>query len=452
MVSLLRDLANDASQCALARGCLKADSKSIAAYVSDRSFQPFRTLPLFDVFVNARELFRIADYRRIWLIGGVSGVARWLEFVALAIFAYELTRSPALVALLAVLRMLPYALCGILTGALADVFDRKTLLVVSLAAMTIVASTMAVLTVIGHAGYALVAAATMVAGAFWTVDMPVRRRLLVDAAGPGTVATALGFDNATMYATRAIGPLVGGATYQVVGITGIYVLIAVGYFICCWLASRVGGEEDAPVQSRVRASFTLLLPPRELIRDRRFQIFLGVTLVYNLWCFPFSTMVPVIAQRDFALTPGLVGAFSACEGLGGTLGALAVGILASERTLFRVYYFGTLTLLLLMLALSLHLTAPTAVGVLLLMGLAAACFSATQYGLIYVMSPPAMRGRATGVLSVFIGSSMLGHYHAGILFEWFGSSSAMMIMAIEGIALMLILGILWFRIPAPEGK
>jgi hypothetical protein len=81
----------------------------------------------------------------------------------------------------------------------------------------------------------------------------------------------------------------------------------------------------------------------------------------------------------------------------------------------------------------------------LVMGLAAACFSATQYGLIYVMSPPEMRGRATGVLSLFIGSSMIGHYHAGLLFERLGSASAMQIMALEGAAVMLILGILWFR-------
>jgi predicted MFS family arabinose efflux permease len=400
---------------------------------------------LFAVFGQARDLFGIADYRRIWAVGGLSGVARWLEFVALAIFAYELTQSPALVALLAVLRMLPYTLCGVLTGALADAFDRRMLLTASAAAMALTASAMAVLTATGHAGYPLVAAATMLAGAFWTVDMPVRRRLLVDAAGPGKIAAALGFDNSTMYATRAIGPLVGGVAYQLVGITGIYVLIAAGYFVCFWLATRTSREDDMPLQVSAPASFSLLSPPWELIRNRRFQVFLGVTLVYNLWCFPFSTMVPVIAQRDFALTPALVGAMAACEGLGGMLGAIAVGILATERVLFRLYYFGTLALLVLMFGLSLHLTVPTAVAVLLVMGLAAACFSATQYGLVYVMAPPEMRGRATGILSLFIGSSMLGHYHAGILFERLGSASAMTIMATEGAAMMLILAVLWFR-------
>jgi predicted MFS family arabinose efflux permease len=195
----------------------------------------------------------------------------------------------------------------------------------------------------------------------------------------------------------------------------------------------------------------LFIPPRALILNRHFQIMLGVTLVYNLWCWPFVMMVPVIAQRDFDLAPTLVGALSACEGVGGAVGALLVGALSSERTLFRFYYFGTFSLLALMLGLALQLTAGTAVPVLLVIGVASAAFSATQYALVYTLSPPETRGRATGVLSLFIGSSMLGHYHAGLLFERLGSSQAMTVMAFEGAVVMAILGVLWWRAPAPDG-
>jgi predicted MFS family arabinose efflux permease len=196
-----------------------------------------------------------------------------------------------------------------------------------------------------------------------------------------------------------------------------------------------------------RKGLAFLLPPRELILDRRFQIIMGVTLVYNLWCWPFIGMVPVIAQKDFALTPALVGALSACDGLGGTIGALAVGLLATTRTLFRFYFFGTLIFLMLMVAMALHLTVAASVGILLVIGMAAAAFSSTQYALVYNMAPPEMRGRAAGVLSIFIGSSMIGHWHAGVLFERLGSVAAMQVMACEGLAAMLVLGVLWWRAP-----
>src|SRR5262245_26479436 len=401
---------------------------------------------------DTRLLFAAANYRRLWAIGGLTGVARWLEFVAVAIFAYELTRSPELVALLAVLRMVPYVLLGFLVGAVADAIDRKRLLLASFATMVLASSTMLIITGAGAGTYAAVAAIVMVSGAFWTTDMPVRRRLLVDAVRTESVAAALGFDNATMYATRALGPLIGGATYQVLGISGIYALIAISYLACLVLAARVAVKpQTVPVASSARGRLGFLLPPLELILDRRFQIIMGVTLVYNLWCWPFIGMVPVIGQKDFALTPALVGALSACDGIGGTIGAMAVGLLAQPRTLFRFYYLGTFACLLLMFILALNLSVGTAVAILLLTGLAAAAFSSTQYALVHNIAPPEMRGRATGVLSIFIGSSMLGHWHAGLVFERLGSVAAIELMASEGLAAMLVLAALWWRTPMNAG-
>src|SRR5215813_1189747 len=100
-------------------------------------------MPLLQL-TDTRLLFAQADYRRVWAIGGLTGVARWLEFVAIAIFVYELTRSPELVALLAVLRMVPYVLLGFLMGALADAINRKRLMVVAFFIMVTATTTMLV--------------------------------------------------------------------------------------------------------------------------------------------------------------------------------------------------------------------------------------------------------------------------------------------------------------------
>ena len=396
-------------------------------------------------------LFANANYRRLWGTGALAGVSRWLEFIALGIYAYELTHSPPKVALLAVLRMMPYVALGFFIGALADRFDRRRLLIAGTFMVFATAATMAMLITTGQGSYPAVAAAAMVSGAFWTLDMPVRRRLLVDAAGQERVARALGFDNSTKYAMRALGPLIGGAAYQVLGIVGIYVLIAVCYAIGCWLAWRL--SVTAKTAGTPATGFLAALKlPVGLIFNQRFAVIMGVTLVYNMFCFPFTTMVPVIAQKDFGLVPFLVGALSACDGIGGTIGALAVGMFGSERTLFRTYFCGALGVLLLMLGLSFHLEAVTASAVLLLAGAAAACFSATQYALVHVLAPPEMRGRATGVLSLFIGSSMLGHYLAGQLFGAFASADAMRMLSLAGLSAMAVLGIVWSTAAAPVEK
>lgn len=395
-------------------------------------------------FSAARGLFAGPDYRRLWVAGAVTGITRWLEFIALGIYAYELTRSPPLVALLAVIRMAPYVVLGFVIGALADRFDRRRMLMAAALMLAVTSIVMTVLTATGHAGYTTVAIATFLGGIFWTVDMPVRRRLLADVAGPGNLAAALGFDNATTYATRAIGPLVGGATYQFLGIEGIYALIAVAYLLCLEMAVRLGSSaKPRSTGAPDRGLLASLAIPRALIFNRRFAIIMGITLVHNLCCFPFLTMVPVISQKDFHLAPYLVGAVSSLEGIGGTVGAVLVGVLGTERTLFRFYFAGVVSMLSLIMLLSFNLVLPFAVLILLLMGASVACFSATQYALVHISAPEEHRGRATGVLQLFIGSAMLGHYLSGQLFGAFSSPEAMRIIATGGLAAMAVLGLLW---------
>jgi hypothetical protein len=241
--------------------------------------------------------------------------------------------------------------------------------------------------------------------------------------------------------------LAGGGIYQWLGLEGIFCLSALVYLGCLVLSARLTPTPtpEAGTQGQRISPLALIVPPKELIFNRPFLLMIGITIVYNVWCFPFMAMIPVIAQKDFALTPFAVGALSACDGIGGTLGAIAVGLLVTTRTLFHAYFLGTLAFLLLLLAMSLYLTIEMAVVCLLLIGVAAACFSATQYALVYALSSPEVRGRATGFLSIFIGTSIVGFYNTGYLFARFSSTDALKIMVLEGLVPLLILGILWVR-------
>lgn len=392
-------------------------------------------------------LFAVPDYRRIWLFGLLTGIARWLEFLALGIFAYELTKSPPLVALLALLRMAPFMFLGFFIGALTDVINRKRWLIILTLAVLLVSAATALTAASGQASYTVVAAAAVVSGIYWVTDMPLRRRLLVEAVDDRLLASAAGFDNITNYVTRALGPLAGGIAYQWLGLAGIFAISASIYAICLLLAFAITQRQATaiPVADRPSLALDLLVPPRALLTDRAFLVVLGVTIVYNLWCFPLVAMVPVIAERDLGLAPAAVGLLSASEGFGGAVAAILIGLFATNRSLFSLYYWGPFGYLILIAGLALNLNVATTATAFLVAGAAAACFSAAQYVLVYLIAPPEMRGRATGILSIFIGTSALGMYNAGYLFANFSSPAALWIMAGQGLTVMAFLGIvLWF--------
>src|SRR5215472_19064247 len=90
-------------------------------------------------------LFGEADFRRLWVVGVVVFAVRWLEMLAVAVFAYQHTGSPFIVALLTMLRMLPMTLFGALIGAAAERVERRRALVFVTFSMLLCSITLALL-------------------------------------------------------------------------------------------------------------------------------------------------------------------------------------------------------------------------------------------------------------------------------------------------------------------
>jgi MFS family permease len=269
---------------------------------------------------------------------------------------------------------------------------------------------------------------------------------MVDKVGSQNITAATSLDSSTMFVMRTLGPLLGGAFYQWSGIAGVFFICTLGYAICVILSSRLEVRQPAekPVLATARPSpFRMLLPPVELLLNRPLMIVLGITVVFNIWGFPVLTMMPVIGEREFSLSPTAIGALSACEGIGGTMGALVIAMMAGQRSLFPLYYFGVLSFLGILVGLSVWLVLGSLVVGLLLLGVASAAFAASQYALVYMLSPPEMRGRASGFLALFIGTSTIGFYNTGRLFDLYPTIEALRIMGLQGLIALAVLGALW---------
>ena len=163
------------------------------------------------------------------MAGILLGTVRWLEFLALGIFAFDITGSAFLVALLALLRFLPLTLFGLFIGGLADQIDTNKLLQLSIALIGAMSGLMAILFILGITSYWLVAGATFLSGVFWASDTLLRRKLIGDIAGTERLGTAMGVDTAINNVTRLIGPLIGGFIYQWFGATGVFLAAVVLY-------------------------------------------------------------------------------------------------------------------------------------------------------------------------------------------------------------------------------
>ena len=398
-------------------------------------------------------LMRDGRYVRVWLIGWFTGIVRWLELLAYGVYAYEITGSPVLVALVALIRFLPLALLGVLIGAVSDQINPRRLLILSLLAISLTMAGMLTLERTGHLAYWHLIFATLVAGVFWAAEMTLRRKLIGEIAGPGRLAQAMSFDYATSNGTRMLGPLLGGVLFEVIGMSGVFSGALALYLISIAMVFGIASSApEAEGRFRPRAALTAAGDAmRRAWQDNDVTCILAVTVIFNIWGFPYVSMIPVIGEEVFGLSPSTIGYVVAIEGGVGLLLAVAIGFLVGPRFYRRLYFFGCSGVLCAVGLIGLAEDMFTLCVGLALAGFSTACFATMQSTLIYWVAPPEMRGRYLGLVSICIGAGLVGFANVGITAELFGASAALQIIAAEGIVATLILALCWRALAADFG-
>ncbi len=389
-------------------------------------------------------VFALADYRRLWLVGTLSSVVRWLDTLAMAVFAYQQTGSAFLVAMLTMLRMLPMSLLGPVLGALGERVQRRTLLVVVLVAMALTASVLAVLAHGGRLAVWHLAVASLLNGMAWASDNTVRRFLIGEVVGAARLSAGMSFDIGAGNAARMIGPALGGALLAAVGIQGAFALGALLYVPTIVAAWRIGYRNPRQaaggrsLAARIAEGFAVVR------RDQRLMGTMVVTMIFNLFGWPATSMVPVIGADRLGLSAPAIGLLAGMDGLGALASAAALALWLRPGLYRATYVGGTAVYLLFFVAFALAPEPLSAAAALTVVGAASSCFGVMQSTLVYVLAPAEARSRVFGVLAVCIGSAPLGFLHLGLLADWLGASYATAIIGVEGL-LAIALTRRWWR-------
>ena len=397
---------------------------------------------------SRRWLFGEPDFRRLWLVGLVVFSVRWLEMLAVAVFAYQRTGSPFVVALLTMLRMLPMALFGALIGAAAERVERCRALVFVVATMLLCSIALALLAWCDALEAWHLALASFISGLTWTTDNPVRRTMIGEVVGPERMSAAMSIDVGANNASRMLGPTVGGILLATLGIGGAFVVSVAGYSVAAIVALRVRHRNRA-APSTVAGVLERMIEGLVLVgRDPRLSGTMVITVIYNTFGWPFTSMIPVIGQDNLGLGAVGIGVLASMDGVGAFCGAIVIALCAKPPHFVRLYVGGVAIYLLMLPVFGLAPGLLLGGAVLLLTGLANSGFSIMQATLVYLAAPPEMRSRVFGVLSVCIGVGMIGFLHLGWLAGMIGATWAIMTIGAEGLVALLLTR-RWWRAVGP---
>lgn len=396
-----------------------------------------------------RELLRLPDFLRLWLVGAFANAMRWLELLASGLFAYEVTGSALAVTVVVAVRQLPQLAFGAFAGAVSEAVNRKLIVMLALLVPAFVSTVLASLATTGHLALWHVALGNLISGTMWATEMSTRRRMVGEVAGSHRIVNAIALDSATSAATRMIGPLLGGMAFQWLGMKGAYTLTALVQFFGAFAMAGL-------VHPQVTRRLNLARIPAEIAEGLAFArtrptilLVFGITIVTNAFAFAYSGLVAPLGQGEFHVSPALVGLLAAGEPLGALVGGalIAAGLLRMDR---RLAFAGGAALF--MVALMVMALSPfywLAFAVLVIGGFGTAGFGNMQSTLMLTEAPPEMRSRLMGIVTVCIGTGPLGVLAAGVLAREMGPRAAVLVMAAAGLALTILLAVRLRRPPPP---
>jgi MFS family permease len=397
-------------------------------------------------------LQRHRNYRLYFAGQFVSQIGTWLQTAAQAWLILDLTHSAQAVGVLGFFFYGPYAVLGLVGGALADRWDRRKTLLVTQVAMALCALLLALAVYERFATVWFIDAIALVRGVILVFNSPSRQALMVQLVGRSELGNAIALNSSVNNATRIIGPALAGVLIDRTGLGMCFLLNAISFIPIIWAVVAIRPSEFHP-QAELRRSGTLLESIRAGLRYARHTktvaVVLSMMFVVSFFAINFNVLLPVLAQQTLHGGAQTYGWIAAVFGLGALIGALiAATRTRASRTLLLVAcaIFGIAQCVLS----AQQRVFPVALA-LLVTGAAYTIYTAGTNAFAQLATPGFLQGRVGGLYNyAFIASGPIGSLLAGWLCERGGTTLAFAVGGVATLA-MALLGLVTRPWPMPTG-
>ncbi|MGI9119338.1 MAG: MFS transporter [Acidimicrobiales bacterium] len=292
---------------------------------------------------TARSALAHRTFRIVFWGSFASNIGTWMQSVTLGAYALELTGSPTFLSLVLFAQLGPMLALSVVGGALADVVDRRRLLIFAQVEQLVGAAALAVLVAGGQPSHAALLAVVAVIGVGTALHAPTFSAVLPSLVGQDDLAGAVSLNSTQMNVARVTGPALGGVAFAAFGAAPVFAFnsLTYGFVIAALVVVRippVQADADADRVGWRRLIGGLAVARRDPIVRRC----LVTMATFSFLCLPFIGQMPTLAQRNLGIEPRSVayGLLYTCFGVGAIAGAVSIGTFLSAWSKPRLVRLG----------------------------------------------------------------------------------------------------------------
>jgi MFS family permease len=259
-------------------------------------------------------------FRSLWIAAVISYTGSWMQNVGAGWFMTQLTTSPLMVSLVQAAAAIPVFIVVLPAGALADMVDRRRLLLFTQGWMVVAAAALGVLTLFHAVTPWTLLAFTFLLGAGAVMNDPAWQAITPEIISPRRHAAAVALNSAGFNVARAVGPALGGIVVAAAGSGWSFLLNAASFFGVILFLYQWQRTPHEPLPSRgIRIA---ILDGFRYVRGApEVRSVLIRTAAFSVGASSLLALLPVICQPHGAEGYGFL---LTCIGVGAMAGALVL--------------------------------------------------------------------------------------------------------------------------------
>jgi MFS family permease len=272
--------------------------------------------------------FRHPIFAILWTATVVSNIGTWMQNAAAGWLMTGLNPDPLIVSLVQVATTLPMFLFGIPAGALADILDRRKLLIAVQVFLTVVVTGFSLLVWLNRITPASLLGFTFLMGVSAALIAPAWQSIVPQLVPRGELPPAVAANSVGINVSRAIGPALAGLLIGALGIAApfwINAITSVGVIAALlWWRPQESSAHQLPPE---RFGSAMMIGLRHARRNPHLRATLIRAAGFFLFASAYWALLPLVARNQIQGGPGLYGILLGAIGASAVIGALILPLI-----------------------------------------------------------------------------------------------------------------------------
>jgi MFS family permease len=257
----------------------------------------------------------------IWTANVASSLGGQLQQVGTSWLMIELAPAPQMIALVSSVITAPIFLFSLWTGAVADMVDRRKVLLAAQCFMLVVSLALSILSYSGLISPVLLLVGTFLLFSGFALNAPAWQAIVGEIVSREQLSAAIGLNQMGMNLARTVGPALGGVVVGSLGAQTAFAANAMSYvpliiILLIWKRPPAAPRRHAqPVFDAIGTGLRYVTRSQSVrpILTRSFWVGIGVSSV--------TSLAPVVVSELLRLGPLAYGTLLTCSGVGAVAGA-----------------------------------------------------------------------------------------------------------------------------------